>query len=288
MMQLFDGILFSLAYVVVGFIILILAKIILDLITPYNIDEHLTGKDNPALGLSVTGYFMGVIIIFLGACAGDEDIWEHLENKAIISALLYDFLYALGGIVALNIGRVVVDKAILRKFSTKKEILEDRNTGTGAVEFGCYIATGLIVAGSINGLGGGWLSALVFFGLGQIALILFALFYQFITKYDIHKEIERDNVAAGVAMGAGMIAIGVILFRATAGDFISWTENLTQFSFFAVIGFLLLVVMRKVTDHVILVKTSLEKEIAVDQNLAAAWLEGVVNIGMATIIFFMI
>ncbi len=283
----FYGILISLAYVFLGVVTLIVAKIIKDFLTPYKIDVELTAKDNSALGLTLTGYFAAVIIIFLGASVG-LDPEEPLSASELAIELGIVLLYALGGIVALNLGRVIVDKLVLTRFSTVKEIIQDRNVGTAAVEAGCFVATGLIVAGSINGEGGGPLSALAFFGLGQVVLIIFSKFYQLITKYDVHAEIEKDNVAAGVALGSSMVAIGVVLLGATRGDFIGWTENLARFGYFAVLGLVLLVILRKVTDFLLLPGTTIAHEIATDRNINAAWIEGIVSIGMATIILFMI
>jgi len=286
----------GLAYVVLGVVVLIIAKIVKDFLTPYKIDEELTTKDNPALGLAMSGYFAGVLIVFLGAVMGPNLEYESLGELVI--SLGIDFLFALGGIVALNIGRWVVDKFVLIQFSTTKEIIQDRNAGTGAVECGGFIATGLIVAGAIYGEGGErwwWtlLSVVVFFVLGQVVLVLFAKFYQWITRYDIHAEIERGNVAAGVALGSSMIAIGIIVLKGTAIDFDTdsgseWLDSFLWFAIYAVLGFVLLMILRKVTDALFLPGTTIQHEIATDRNLNAAWLEGVVAIGIATMVFVLL
>lgn len=275
------------AYVVLGVVLLIVAKIIKDLLTPFKIDEHLTGKDNPALGLTMVGYFAGVMIVFIGSVIG-PDLDDTLSLGELVAVIGVDVLYALGGIIALNVGRWVVDKLVLTQFSTVKEIIEDRNVGTGAVEFGCYIATALVIAGAIQGQGGGPLSAVVFFILGQLVLVVFARLYQGFTRYDIHAQIEQDNVAAGVALGLSMIAIGVIVLKGASGDFLSWGENLTWFGIDALLGFVVLLGLRKVTDALFLPGTTISHEIAVDRNLNAAWVEGAVAIGIAAMIFVLL
>jgi len=277
----------SVAYIVMGVVLLIVAKLVKDILTPYRIDEELTGKDNLALGLTMTGYFAGVIIIFLGAVAG-PDLMEDPDPGQVVEAMFVDVLYALVGIVALNVGRWVVDKLILRRFSTVKEIIEDRNAGTGAVECGCYIATALVIAGAIHGEGGGPHTAVAFFVLGQVVLIAFAAFYQWITKYDVHEEIEKDNVAAGVALGFSMVAMGIVVLKGVAGDWIGWGENLLWFAVYVGIGFVLLMVLRKVTDVLFLPKSPIHHEIAVDRNLNAAWIEGVVATGIAAMVYVLL
>ena len=286
----------SLCYVVLGAVILIIAKFVNDLLTPYSLDNELTTRDNPAVGLSLTGYYAGVIIIFLGAATGADSATPDLNR--FLQELLVDAAYALGGILLLNLGRQLLDKLVLRQFSIYKELVEDRNVGTGAVLCGGYIATALILAGGIYGeippesaFAGAWtgaITALAYFVVGQLTLILFSIFYQLITKYDIHAEIEKDNVAAGVAFGGNMIALGILLLKATAHHFASFKDSLTEYASLTVIGFVVLFLMRELVDHTLLPRASITHEIAVDKNLAAAWIEAVAAIGMAAIIYFMI
>lgn len=272
-------------FVVLGLVVLVLAKIAKDFMTPFKLDAELTAKDNPALGLSVTGYYLGVMAVFLGVLADTGDEAIQYSAQAFGYDLLEVLLYSMGGIVLLNLSRVVVDKLILPRFSTRKEIIEDRNVGTGAVEFGNYVTSGLIIAGALNGEGNA-LTALVFFLLGEAALILFARIYQAITNYDLHAEIERDNAAAGVAFAGNMMAIGIVLLKGLKGDFVGWAENLSGFAVYSVAGCLLLFLVRWAADLFILPGATFDEEIAKDRNLNAAWIESAVVIGAAGIIFF--
>ncbi len=225
----------GLLYVVLGIAALILSKLAIGLFSPYKkIDKELVHSDNFALGLTLSGYYAGVVIIFLGAAIGEGSEEISSVGAAAVAAVV-DFAYAVFGILALNLCRKVVEKAILYKFSTVKEIIEDHNVGTGAVEAGMMIATALIIAGAIHGQGG-VLSAVVFFVAGMLLLVLFSRFHALLTPYDDHEEIEKDNVAAGAYLGFSLIALGIIVLKATAGDFISWSHNLSYFLLYAVIG----------------------------------------------------
>ncbi len=188
----------------------------------------------------------------------------------------------------LNLARVINDKITLYKFCNVKEIIEDRNAGTGAVQCGAYIASGLIVAGAIHGEGGGIITALVFFFLGQIALILFTFIYNVITPFDIHDEIEKDNVASGVAFGGTMIAMGIILMNGSKGDFISWQHNISKFAIYTLAGFIVLPIARYFLDKMVLAGSDLNHEIAKDRNLGAGLLEMTVAISFAALFFFLI
>ena len=290
----------GLAMTALGIIVLAIAGLLKDLLTPYSITDELTGKDNPALGLSLTGYYIAVLVIFSGA------LYDPKPNMAAHMLLSEQFLmqclivmgYSLGGILLLNFSRLVVDRLVLTKFSTVKEIIQDRNVGTGAVEFGSYVASALVIAGSISGsvkvAAGGevppwWLgvaSALAFFGLGQLVFVIYGRFYQLIAGYDVFGEIEQDNVAAGVAFGGNLIAIGVILFKAVSGDFHGWTAHLVKFGVLAVVGFVVLYLLRILVDGFLLPKATITHEIVNDRNINAAYIEGAVLIGISVVINF--
>jgi uncharacterized membrane protein YjfL (UPF0719 family) len=307
----------GLVYVGVGIIVLVLAKLVRDLLTNYSIVEEITKKNNPALGLSITGYYLGVIIVFVGVLYQPLTVirdgqWQ--LSGDFWSDVLEVFLYAVGGIILLNASRFLVDRLVLYKFKVDDEIIEKQNAGSASVVFGIYIAAALIIAAATAGAGSGAdagltaadieagvvaevdavtvvesiLRSLAFFALGMVVLVLFALFYEFTTSFSVHEEIESNNTAVGVALGANLIAIGAVTFKAVFGEFVGWTESVTAFVTFAVIGFALLYVVRMVVDIVLLPGTKIAHELAVDKNLGVAFIEGGVVISTAMILFFAI
>ena len=294
----------GLIYVVVGLAVLFVAKVVQDLITRYSINQHVTGENNAALGLSLAGYYLGVVLVFVGALYQPltvvrDDDWKP-TSATYWGEVLEVLVYALIGIVVLNVARIVVDRLVLHTFQTEKEIIEERNTGTGAVEFGVYLATGLVIAGSIAGTGSteaagtevnvldSALRSLVFLGLGMAVLILYSLFYQLTTSYDIHDEIEQGNTAVGVALAGNLIAVGLVTFKAVFGEFVGWPESLAGFLVFAVLGFALLFVVRQIADIVLLPGAKLQQELSTDRNLGVAFIISAVVISSALILYFAI
>ena len=281
----------GLVYVGLGLVILLLAKVSNDLMTPHRIDEEIVGKSNTAIALSLSGYFAGVILVFAGAVfqpltvAVNDGLGFNLEFGADVVRVL---LYSLAGIVALNLSRILMDRLVLFKFSVQKELVEDQNVGTAAVEFGMQVAIGLLIAGAISGSGGGPDTALAFFGMGLVVLILFALFYDLTTPFSIHDEIEKNNTAVGVALGGNLIAIGLVMLKAVFGDFVGWGASIVEFLTFAVIGFVLLYVLRLLIDLVLLPSIKVSDALAVERNLGVAFIESTVVIGAALILFFAI
>ena len=281
----------GLVYVGIGLVVLGIGKLVQDFLTPYKINDQLRTKDNVALALSITGYYLGIVIVFVGAVyqpfnlivdeglGFTEDYWKDV---------LEVFLTSLAGIAALNIARIVVDRVVLYKFSTEKEIITDQNAGTGAVEAAVYVAVGLVIAGSVSGEGGGPETSAAFAALGLVTLVLYTLFYQLTTSFDIHAEIERDNVAVGVALAANLLAIGIVVLKAVFGDFTNWEEALASFFTFAVFGFGLLLAMRLVVDYAMFPRVKVADELAKDRNLGVAFIQGSVLVGASLILFFAI
>lgn len=266
--------------VILFFMIALLAKVLINLLTPYSIDHELTTSDNPALSASFAGYLAGVAIIFAGTLQGPSRGW--MNDLIAVGG------YSLLGVVLLNLSRWINDKCILYRFSNTKEIIQDRNVGTGVVQAGSFIASGFIIAGAVHGEGGNPLTTILFFLLGQLVLILFTALYNKITPFDIHQEIEKNNTAAGLAFGGTLIALGIILMKGTSGNFVNWTDSLAWFAIDTVLAFLILPIARLFFDKIIIRGADLNHEITTDQNIGAGLLEMTTAISFATILFFMI
>ena len=281
----------GLVYVVLGLVVLVLAKFAKDLVTRYRIDQEVVQRSNLAVALGLSGYFLGVVLVFLGAVyqpfsplVGDALGFNRVFGEDVLRV----FLYSLAGIVALNLASFVMDRLVLYKFSVQKEMVEDRNVGTGAVEFGMNVAIGLVIAGAISGEGGGPETSLAFFGMGLAVLIVFALFFDLTTPFSIHEEIEKDNAAVGIALGGNLIAMGIVTLKAVFGDFPGWGQGIAEFLTFAVLGFGLLYVLRLLIDKLLLPTAKISDELAAGRNVGVAFVEGSVVIGAALILFFAI
>ena len=299
----------GLVFVAEALIILALAKFTRDLVTRhYQVDEEITTKSNLAVALRLSGYLIAVILILAGVLyqplsGGGWFAYSALGETATASGFGFDrelgeevlrvFLYAVGGIVALNLVRVLFDRLILYKFQLEKEVVEDRNAGAGAAEFGMYVATGLLIAGAVAGdtgssEGEAALVALAFFGMGLVLLVAFALFYEFTTSFNIHDEIERDNVAVGVALGGNLVGIGLVTLKAVFGDFVGWGESIAAFLVFGVLGFVLLYVVRMLIDLVLLPTVKISQALSEGRNTGVAMVESAAVISAALVLFMAI
>jgi len=263
-----DQVLTGLIYLVSVFVLFIIGKFVFDKSHPrFKLQKELLEHDNFAMALAVVGYYFGLILVIGGVLIGPSSGW--------VDDLIDIFFYGLISIVLLNFSALISDKLILHKFDDTKEIIDDRNAGTGAVVAGNYIAVGLIIGGAISGEGGGLITAGVFWLLGQGALILAGLVYNWMTPFDVHGEVEKDNVAVGVAFAGGLIGIGNVIRISVSGDFISWQTNITDFFVYVVIGLVLLPIARLLTDKVLLPGARLTDELVNQEkpNVGAAAIE---------------
>ena len=108
----------GLIYVVMGVALLAIGRLAQDVVTPYKIQEQLRDKDNVALALSITGYYLGIVIVFLGAVYQPSTLTaDAVFNLGFTTEYWEDVLrvlvYSLVGIVVLNVARIVVDKLVL-------------------------------------------------------------------------------------------------------------------------------------------------------------------------------
>ncbi|MDY6935206.1 MAG: DUF350 domain-containing protein [Spirochaetota bacterium] len=277
--MLFDQIITALIYLVAVLAILFLGKWVYDKLNPrFNLKVELVKNDNFALALAVVGYFLGLVLSIGGILDGPSSGWA--EDVIDI------FFYGIISIVLLNISIIINDKIILYQFDNIKEIIQDKNAGTGIVEAANHIAMGLVMYGAVSGEGGDLITLTVFWIAGQIVLILAGLIYNWIIPYDMHEQIEKDNAAVGVAFAGLIIAIGNIIRIGLSGDFISWQENFYTFGSFVIFGLILLPIIRFVADKILLPGEHLTDELINQENpnIGAAAIEAFSYIGASFLI----
>ena len=270
-------------YLVCVYVLFWLGKLVYDLTTPsYKLKEELVEKDNTALAVAVVGYYFGLILAIGGVIVGPS---QGLEAD-LIDVLIYGPL----AIILMNLSRLINDKLILHGFSIREEIIRDHNVGTGVVVSASYIATGLIIFGAVSGVMGDLVTSIVFWILGQVALVSAGLFYNWITPYDIHAQIEKDNVAAGVAFAGGLVGNGNIVRHAVAGDFISWSMELQTFGLYILVGLVVLPIVRVATDKILLPGQKLSDEIANQEkpNLGAGFIEAFSYVGASFLLVWIL
>jgi len=279
----FTSLAHSVGYLLIAFVLFFVGKIMYKLLNPkINITSELVEKDNLAFIISYVGYFSALVIILIAAISGESyGFW----NDAFIIAL-----YSLIGIVLLHFSILLTNKFALPEFCIKKEILEDKNEGTGLIEAAVYVGNGFILYGALIGesvsLIEGVITFISYWAIGNLILILSSKIFCLWVPYDIHKEIEKDNVAAGTAFAGAFIGISIILMNALIDPFTTWQNSLIDILSYTVLGVILLPVMRFIADKILLKGRSLNDEICNQEkpNIGAGLIEAFSYIGSAILI----
>lgn len=259
----------SAVYLFICIFLLVLGKTVYQMLNrDINVDDELVEKDNFAFSLAHVGYYAAILITMGGIMVGDGHN-DFLHDVALT------LIYGVVSIALLNLSAYLNDQFILSKFKVKKEIIEDRNAGTGIIEAGNYIAVGFIIYGALMVQADEPWIAFIYYWIGQVFLIAGVSIYSIMTPYNVHDEIEKDNVAAGVGYAGALIALGNLIAFGLATTHESWVEGLIYMGMDVLAGLILIPFLRIVTDKVLLPKRNLTDEIVNQEkpNVGAAVVE---------------
>lgn len=248
----------------------------------FSADYQIEEESNLAMALRRAGLSIGFGFGLAGVVSGGV-----VRFAAGMDAVLADMLELAGYcgllLVFLFLAEIIADRIILHSVNNAME-LKNRNNAVGLAEFGIFIATGLVAYGSFHGDGGGYLTALGFFGMGQAALIGFAALYEAVTPFKMVEEIRQGNAAAGLMLGGTLITLGIILSFAISGPFTGWREGIIGFVISAAVGIALLIPFQLLIDKVFLPNTTLQIEVERDKNIAACAVTVCLQVALAIMI----
>lgn len=225
-----------------------------------NVNHAIEEESNLALALERGGLYAGLAIGMYGVISGPSvglinDLLSILGYGALVSAF---FLAA----------RVFNNTIVLRYVDSMKE-LKDGNLAVGWVKCGSYLATGIMAMSSMMGQGGNALSAIGFFVIGQMLLLLVSFLYELTTNWSVRAEVAKGNAAAGLLFAGIAVAVAISLHGAIAVDFESWSYNLPFLAIEGILAVSFMMVLSKFVDWLFLPGTNIETEVVRDQNVAA-------------------
>ncbi|WP_125779393.1 DUF350 domain-containing protein [Pseudoalteromonas rubra] len=266
----------ELSYFGLFLVVLFVAKWLYNATTSYNTFTEIEQNKNQALATSISGFLIAVTMMYVAVLQG--------PSKGLLTDLINVSLYSLVGLGLLVVTRVINDKLLLPKFCNTTQLITHQNLPVGVVQFSSYISAGLIIAGALKGEGS-FASAIVFYLLAQLVLLIASRLYDALTHFDLHQELQNNNMAAAVSFAATKIATGIILFHALRGAFESWSDSITLFFIDAAIALVLLPVVRLLTDLVLMPGVRVNKAIA-QGNTAVSLIEASVAVSVAVAIFY--
>ncbi len=248
------------------------AKLASDMFAEFSPDDEIK-NGNLAVALRRGGFYLGIAVGMFGAVSGPSqgfvvDVANLIVDGLIITVLLF-------------VARAINDFIVLGNVSNAKAI-RNGNMAVGFVEFGGYLATGIVAMAAFAGEGS-LLSAVIFFVAGQVVFLAVAHLYDIFASGEILEEIEFGNTSAGLVVGGLMVATSVALFGAIAGDGGNLLPDLFSFAVYATVAVVALMVVSVVADHLLLPSVKAEAEIQ-ERNVAVSVVLVAVNIGVALMI----
>ncbi|WP_010520334.1 DUF350 domain-containing protein [Aquimarina agarivorans] len=278
-----NSLLHSLGYLAIVFVLFFIGKILYNTLNATTLVNHeLVEKDNFAFSIAYVGYFSAITIILIAAISGES--YGFIEDAKLIG------IYSILGMFLLHVSILVSNKLMLPKFSIKKEILQDRNEGTGIIEAAIYIGNAFLLYGALIGeassLTEGLITFVGYWFIGNIMLIISTKIFSWWIGYDIHDQIEKDNVAAGIAFAGAVISISIVIMNAMIEPFTDLQTSVIEILTYTLLGIIILPVMRLVSDKILLPGQRLTDEIINQSkpNLGAALVEAFAYIGAAIFI----
>jgi len=264
-----------------------------DWTTPFPFKQELSEKDNPAFGVNLMGYIIGLILLVTGAASTGTGEIAHPVDIGVFGVL---------GVALLRLGAVIADRWILPSFSVWKEITEDRNMGTGFVTAGIFIATGSILKGSLTGESSGILMGMAttveYFIFSQIILVATALIYTRFIRYrhddgsrpSVLQELrDYDNPAVGLSFAGFLVGASLVVSASIDGNDILSLSDLGHVAatllFSSVLGIGSMLCIRPFIDKAVLPYASVNNEVGQQKNVAIGGVNAVFYIGLGLILY---
>ena len=236
---------------------------------------------NLAVGLRRVGLLVLYGFGFSGALAGGagaglaRNIVALMVDGVLITAFAFACRYINDGVM---MGHIDND-----------EHCKNGNIAVGIVEGANYMATGLILWGAFAGddgniVKGAW-SSLQWFVFGQVTLLFIGWLVEVLfTRFNIRKEIQDGNAAAGVFLAGILVPLGIVIRSNLIGPSLGLWVDLGLYGAYMAFSLLLLLVFSRAFDKVLLPNTTIQNEVEVDRNVAGISIGAAVNVLVALVI----
>ncbi len=152
------------------------------------------------------------------------------------------------------------------------------NVAVGLVEFGIFVATGLLLNGALSGGDAGLLQGLgafaLFFVIGQIVFLVLAVVFMRFTPFDDRQELARGNRSVGIELAGLFVAIAIVLRGALLGPSSGLAVDVAEFLISAATGAVLLLLFQVLVRPFLLPRAGLSASLRSDNLAAALVLQG--------------
>jgi len=245
----------------------------------FSLDAALADPKNNAIAISLAAYSVaqGLTLVGTARCPNDN-AGVHAGNLVLWTTV---------GCLLLVLAFMINDCLLLRSISNTESLLAD-NVAIALFEAGSFLSCGFILRGNLLGsgsdtsaedVGRGIAYIVLYWVITQVVLLAFAYAYRCLTSFDDYKELRENNAAAGLSGGVTLIAFALVMAYP-----LPYYSSLLIFLPIAIVGSVVLILIRFVVDHAVLPGDRLDSEINKDHNWGAALIEGAVTIGLAIVL----
>lgn len=207
--------------------------------TKFDDDHQIVDQGNVAVGIRRAGLYLGGMIGMAGVLSG--------SSNGLAADLLGILGFGLAAYAALFAARFICHRLVLRGISDDDECLRG-NAAVGIVQFGFFLATGLLLNGSLSGDGGDWWSGaqsfVLFFLLGQGVLLVLAFGFQRLTPFDDRQLLRAGNRSVALELAGTFVAIAIILRGGLSGPSQGLQADVIAFLASALFGSVVLLVFQ--------------------------------------------
>lgn len=226
----------------------------------YVFDDAIKGGIT-AVSLRRAGLYLAVAIGMVGVITGPSSgfIKDVIDITVYGSLVFTFFIFA----------RFINDWFVLHGINNTEQIYDENNMSVGFAEFGCFVAAGIMATASMTG-SGTMLSAITFFVIGQILILVTVQVYEKITKWNVLEQIKSGNISAGIHVGGLIMALSIALYGIIAKDFVSYQYLFMSLAFEGVFAVAVLLGLSFVVDRFFFPLVSIQKEISEKQNVSVA------------------
>ncbi len=169
----------------------------------------------------------------------------------------------------------VIDRTVGRHVTPPGEARSD-HLAVSVVKAAFYVAFGLVVDGALSGSAPDLFTAvtatLVFTVLGGALLIGGYVLVDLANPFPVREGVREGRLASSFEAAGVLVALGMIMRNAIAGDFVGWVPALVGFAITAVAGLLVLYVTRWVFDKLVLTQSTIREVHESNRVTAAALL----------------
>jgi uncharacterized membrane protein YjfL (UPF0719 family) len=269
----------AVAYLLLAFLLCWVGKLVYGFFHPgARIDRELTARDNLAFAVPIGAYYLGILIVMGAPLSGQV---RGSLARELLSVLLWGIL----AVVLLNVASWLNRRILFSGLDLVSEILERNNLAAGTLVAGSHIANALLILGALSDEGG-LAPAAVFWIYGQILLMATVAIFVRLVGVDVTAEVRRGNQAAALALAGVLVGIGNVVRMSITGPFEGWGPAFVAASVYALVGLVLLFVVRQLADWLLLPGVTIRQEVLEQEvpNVGVGYLEGLFYLGASLLV----